>query len=57
LPLEIYALISSQTSPVLFAVGTLTTGLSFAIIGVTLLGIRHIQRRRAAGTLGPYITS
>jgi len=48
LPLEIYALLSSQTSPTLFAVGTLTTGLSFAIIGLTLLVIRHIQRRRAA---------
>jgi putative spermidine/putrescine transport system permease protein len=48
LPLEIYALLSSQTSPTLFAVGTLTTGLSFAIIAMTLLAIRHIERRRAA---------
>jgi putative spermidine/putrescine transport system permease protein len=57
LPLEIYALLSSQTSPTLFAVGTLTTGLSFTIIGVTLLSIRHIQRRRAAAVAVPYITS
>jgi putative spermidine/putrescine transport system permease protein len=49
LPLEIYALLSSQTSPTLFAVGTITTGLSFAIIGLTLFVIRRIQRRRAAG--------
>lgn len=58
LPLEIYALLSSQTSPMLFAVGTLTTGLSFAIIGVTLLAIRHVQRRRAvAADLVPEISS
>jgi putative spermidine/putrescine transport system permease protein len=53
LPLEINALISGQTSPTLFAVGTLTTGLSFAIIGLTLLAIRHIQRRRAAAAPVP----
>jgi putative spermidine/putrescine transport system permease protein len=57
LPLEINALLSSQTSPTLFAVGTLTTGLSFAIIGLTLLVIRHIQRRRAAGAPVPDIAS
>jgi putative spermidine/putrescine transport system permease protein len=48
LPLEIYALLSSQTSPMLFAVGTLTTGLSFTIIGITLIAIRYVQRRRDA---------
>ena len=37
LPLEIYALISSATSPTLFAIGTLTTAGSFLLIGVTLL--------------------
>jgi putative spermidine/putrescine transport system permease protein len=50
LPLEIYALLSSDTSPMLFALGTLTTGLSFVIIAVTIMWIRHIQRRRAAAT-------
>ena len=55
LPLEIYALLSSDTSPMLFALGTLTTGLSFAMIGVTLLGIRRIQRRRSAATPLPDI--
>ena len=34
LPLEIYALISSATSPMLFAIGTMTTAVSFLIIGV-----------------------
>jgi putative spermidine/putrescine transport system permease protein len=48
LPLEIYALISSATSPVLFAIGTLTTSISFLIIGVTLVAVWHMQRRRAA---------
>jgi putative spermidine/putrescine transport system permease protein len=47
LPLEIYALISSATSPTLFAVGTVTTGVSFLIIALTLWRIFHIQRRRA----------
>jgi len=48
LPLEIYALISSATSPVLFAIGTLTTSVSFLIIGVTLVVVWRMQRRRAA---------
>ena len=48
LPLEIYALISSATSPTLFAIGTATTAVSFLIIAATLWRIFHIQRRRAA---------
>ena len=51
LPLAIYALISSATSPMLFAIGTVTTGLSFLIIGVTVTLILRMQRRRAAATL------
>jgi putative spermidine/putrescine transport system permease protein len=47
LPLEIYALISSASSPMLFAIGTATTAVSFLIIGLTLWRIFHIQRRRA----------
>ena len=34
LPLEIYALISSATSPMLFAIGTVTTAVSFLVIGL-----------------------
>jgi putative spermidine/putrescine transport system permease protein len=49
LPLEIYAMLSSSTSPTLFAIGTLTTAVSFLVIGVTLGTIRRIQRRRAMG--------
>jgi putative spermidine/putrescine transport system permease protein len=47
LPLEIYALISSATSPTLFAIGTLTTTVSFLLIGVTLVVVFRMQRRRA----------
>lgn len=46
LPLELYALISSATSPTLFAIGTLTTAGSFLLIAVTLLLVFRIQRRR-----------
>jgi putative spermidine/putrescine transport system permease protein len=48
LPLEIYALISSSSSPTLFAIGTLTTAVSFLVIGTTLALILSLQRRRAA---------
>jgi len=51
LPLEIYALISSATSPTLFAIGTVTTAVSFLIIALTLWRIFHIPRRRAAAAL------
>jgi putative spermidine/putrescine transport system permease protein len=46
LPLEIYALISSATSPTLFAIGTLTTGLSFLVILISVLLVLRMQRRR-----------
>jgi putative spermidine/putrescine transport system permease protein len=46
LPLEIYALISSATSPTLFAIGTLTTAGSFLLIGLTLILVFRTQRRR-----------
>jgi putative spermidine/putrescine transport system permease protein len=46
LPLEIYALISSATSPTLFAIGTLTTAVSFLLIAVTLFIVFRTQRKR-----------
>lgn len=52
LPLEIYALISSATSPTLFAIGTLTTGVSFAAITISLLLVLRMQRRRAFAKAG-----
>ena len=48
LPLEIYALISSATSPMLFAIGTVTTAVSFLLIGLTLFLVLRIQRRSGA---------
>ena len=47
LPLELYALISSATSPTLFAIGTLTTMVSFLILTTTLVLVFRMQRRRA----------
>jgi putative spermidine/putrescine transport system permease protein len=52
LPLEIYALISSATSPTLFAIGTLTTAVSFLLIAVTLLIVFRTQRRRGLMRIG-----
>jgi putative spermidine/putrescine transport system permease protein len=51
LPLELYALISSATSPTLFAIGTLTTVTSFTIIAVTLVLVFRMQRRRSLTSL------
>jgi putative spermidine/putrescine transport system permease protein len=53
LPLEIYALISSATSPTLFAIGTVTTAVSFLVIGATLWRILRLQRRRAGMAPSP----
>jgi putative spermidine/putrescine transport system permease protein len=47
LPLEIYALTSSDSSPTLFAIGTVTTLLSFLLIGAGLTyAVRAARRRR-----------
>src|SRR5688572_31108560 len=47
LPLEIYGMTTNVTTPVLYALGTLTTAFSFAIILVTLGIILLIGRKRA----------
>ena len=46
LPLEIWAMTTTVTSPALYAVGTVTTVVSFIVIGVALVSIAVIQRRR-----------
>ncbi len=46
LPLEIYAMTTSVTSPALFALGTVTTALSFLIIAIGIGSMASIQRRR-----------
>jgi putative spermidine/putrescine transport system permease protein len=45
LPLEIYGMTTNVTTPVLYALGTLTTGFSFAIILVSLAAIAVLRRR------------
>jgi putative spermidine/putrescine transport system permease protein len=48
LPLEIWSMTLNVTSPSLYALGTVTTIVSFAIIVVCLGTIGHLQRRRAS---------
>ena len=47
LPLEIFGMTTNVTTPVIFALGTLTTVFSFVVIGVFLLAVWLIGRRRA----------
>jgi putative spermidine/putrescine transport system permease protein len=47
LPLEIYAMTTNITTPVLYALGTLTTAFSFVVIGSCIAAVLIIQRRRA----------
>ena len=47
LPLEIYGMTTNVTSPVLYALGTLTTVFSFFIIGVFLVIALVMNKRRA----------
>ncbi|MBK5923408.1 ABC transporter permease [Rhodovulum sulfidophilum] len=47
LPLEIYGMTTNVTTPVIFALGTLTTAFSLAVIGVFLATVWAMNRRRA----------
>jgi putative spermidine/putrescine transport system permease protein len=47
LPLEIWAMTTTVTSPALYALGTVTTAVSFVAIIASLGSIALIQRRRA----------
>ena len=47
--LEIYALISSDSTPTLFAIGTVTTTVSFLLIGGAALLVLRLRRRRVVG--------
>jgi putative spermidine/putrescine transport system permease protein len=47
LPLEIYGMTTNVTTPVIFALGTLTTLFSFIIIAVFLVAVLVMNRRRA----------
>jgi putative spermidine/putrescine transport system permease protein len=47
LPLELYAMTTNVTTPVLYALGTITTAFSFLVIAVALAVIVYVNRRRA----------
>jgi len=47
LPLEIFGMTTNVTTPVLFALGTLSTVLSFVVVGVFLIVVWSADRRRA----------
>ena len=49
LPLEIYGMTTNVTTPVLYALGTVTTMFSFLVITATLVAILVVGRRRARG--------
>ncbi|MEI7443824.1 MAG: ABC transporter permease subunit [Burkholderiales bacterium] len=49
LPLELQGLTTTVTTPAVYALGTLTTVVSFAVIGATLAVIALLGRRRARG--------
>lgn len=52
LPLEIWAMTTDVTSPALYAVGTVTTIVSFLVIAAALTAIAVIQRRRTRRATG-----
>ena len=51
-PIEIWSMTQNVTSPSIYALGTLTTGLSFVVIGISLGSIALIQRRRQGAVTG-----
>mgnify|MGYP001427986872 CR=1 FL=1 len=46
LPLEIFGMTTTVTTPTLYALGTLTTAVSFLIIGMSFSAIAFLERRR-----------
>jgi len=51
LPLEIWGMTTNITSPALYALGTVTTAISFAVIAAALYSIATIQGRRSRARL------
>jgi putative spermidine/putrescine transport system permease protein len=47
LPLELEAMQTNATTPVIYALGAATTGLSLVVIGTALLAVTVVRRRRA----------
>lgn len=52
LPLEIFGMTTNVTSPALYALGTLTTIFSFALIGLTLFAVNYLTNRQRKPTQG-----
>ena len=52
LPLEIWSMTLNVTSPSLYALGTVTTVVSFAIIGICIGAIIIINKRRGVRATG-----
>lgn len=48
LPIELKALTTTVTTPQIYALGTLTTAVSFTVIALALLGITYLSARQAA---------
>ncbi|WP_421997688.1 ABC transporter permease [Reyranella sp.] len=46
LPLEIYGMTTNVTTPVLYALGTVTTAVSFLVIGLAVASFTWVRRRR-----------
>ena len=46
LPLTLQGLTTTVTTPVIYALGTVTTGVSFLVIGLALAAVTLVQRRR-----------
>lgn len=53
LPLEIFGMTTNVTTPVIYALGTLTTLFSLLVIGVFFLAVWLIGRRKAAAASAP----
>ena len=47
LPLTLQGLTTTVTTPVIYALGTVTTGISFLVIGLALAAVTLVQRRRS----------
>ena len=47
LPLELEGLTTTVTNPEIYALGTITTGVSFLVIGLALGSIQLLRRRQA----------
>jgi putative spermidine/putrescine transport system permease protein len=47
LPLELEAMQTNATTPVIYALGTMTTALSLLVIGTSLVAVLLVRRRRA----------